>query len=98
MVGNERDYSHSVSGANLYHVHSKLFACGDCRKGQSLVVHAINEGRQAARLVDAFLTSGISASGDATDGIPLSQMSSLLPGPGGVVHVDARRQLVDSKA
>lgn len=27
----------------------------DCRRGQSLVVWAISEGRQAAREVDAFL-------------------------------------------
>jgi glutamate synthase (NADPH/NADH) small chain len=33
----------------------KVFAAGDCRRGQSLVVWAINEGRGAARAVDAFL-------------------------------------------
>jgi NADPH-dependent glutamate synthase beta subunit-like oxidoreductase len=33
-----------------------VFAAGDCRRGQSLVVWAINEGRGAARAVDAFLT------------------------------------------
>lgn len=33
----------------------KLFACGDMRRGQSLVVWAIREGRQAARAVDEFL-------------------------------------------
>ncbi|KAK3869551.1 hypothetical protein Pcinc_025135 [Petrolisthes cinctipes] len=33
----------------------KIFAAGDCRRGQSLVVWAINEGRQAAREVDAYL-------------------------------------------
>ena len=33
----------------------KLFAAGDCRRGQSLVVWAINEGRQAARECDRFL-------------------------------------------
>jgi len=32
-----------------------VFAAGDCRRGQSLVVWAIMEGRQAAREVDAFL-------------------------------------------
>ena len=32
-----------------------VFAAGDCRRGQSLVVWAINEGRGAARSVDAFL-------------------------------------------
>ena len=36
--------------------HPKVFACGDMRRGQSLVVWAIREGRQAARAVDKFLT------------------------------------------
>ncbi len=34
---------------------AKVFAAGDMRRGQSLVVWAIREGRQAARAVDAFL-------------------------------------------
>ncbi|MDM8564756.1 glutamate synthase subunit beta [Candidatus Halobeggiatoa sp. HSG11] len=33
----------------------KVFAAGDMRRGQSLVVHAIREGRQAARAVDQYL-------------------------------------------
>ena len=33
----------------------KIFAAGDMRRGQSLVVWAIREGRQAARSVDEFL-------------------------------------------
>ncbi|RTG89750.1 glutamate synthase (NADPH/NADH) [Schistosoma bovis] len=33
----------------------KVYAAGDCRRGQSLVVHAINEGRLAARQVDLDL-------------------------------------------
>jgi glutamate synthase (NADPH/NADH) small chain len=46
VVANERDYRTSVD---------KLFAAGDVRRGQSLVVWAIREGRQAARSVDEFL-------------------------------------------
>jgi glutamate synthase (NADPH/NADH) small chain len=42
----ERSYATSVS---------KVFAAGDMRRGQSLVVWAIREGRQAARAVDTFL-------------------------------------------
>jgi glutamate synthase (NADPH/NADH) small chain len=34
---------------------SKVFAAGDLRRGQSLVVWAIREGRQCARAVDEFL-------------------------------------------
>jgi glutamate synthase (NADPH/NADH) small chain len=33
----------------------KVFACGDMRRGQSLVVWAIREGRQAAHSVDKYL-------------------------------------------
>jgi glutamate synthase (NADPH/NADH) small chain len=34
---------------------NNVFVAGDCRRGQSLVVWAINEGRGAAREVDRFL-------------------------------------------
>jgi NADPH-dependent glutamate synthase beta subunit-like oxidoreductase len=37
-----------------------VFAAGDCRRGQSLVVWAIWEGREAARAVDAYLAGGVS--------------------------------------
>ena len=40
------DYQSSVN---------KIFAAGDMRRGQSLVVWAIREGRQCARAVDAYL-------------------------------------------
>jgi len=42
----EEKYSTSVAG---------VFAAGDCRRGQSLVVWAINEGRGVAREVDRYL-------------------------------------------
>ena len=38
-----------------------VFAAGDCRRGQSLVVWAIREGRDAAAAVDAYLTAHHSA-------------------------------------
>ncbi|XP_075752251.1 uncharacterized protein LOC119174150 isoform X2 [Rhipicephalus microplus] len=42
--------------ANSYHTSvPRVYAAGDCRRGQSLVVHAINEGRQAARQIDLDL-------------------------------------------
>jgi glutamate synthase (NADPH/NADH) small chain len=44
----------------------KVFAAGDMRRGQSLVVWAISEGREAARKVDEFLTGSTAlASKDA---------------------------------
>jgi glutamate synthase (NADPH) small chain len=44
----------------------KVFAAGDCRRGQSLVVWAINEGRGAARAIDEFLmgTTSLPAPGN----------------------------------
>lgn len=48
--------------SNFQAVHGKfatniegVFAAGDCRRGQSLVVWAINEGRGAARAIDIYL-------------------------------------------
>jgi glutamate synthase (NADPH/NADH) small chain len=34
-----------------------VFVAGDARRGQSLIVWAINEGRQCARMVDRHLRS-----------------------------------------
>ncbi|XP_035687189.1 glutamate synthase [NADH], amyloplastic-like isoform X1 [Branchiostoma floridae] len=41
----------------------KLYAAGDCRRGQSLVVTAISEGRQAARQIDLDLMGFTSLAG-----------------------------------
>jgi len=46
-----------------------IFAAGDCRRGQSLIVWGINEGRMCAREVDSYLTG----------------MGSALPVTGGIV-------------
>ena len=46
VVANEADYRTSAD---------KVFAAGDMRRGQSLVVWAIREGRQAARSIDEYL-------------------------------------------
>jgi len=51
--GNARASTESA-GAYATNV-PKVFAAGDMRRGQSLVVWAIREGRQAARAVDEFL-------------------------------------------
>ncbi len=51
--GNARA-STDFSGGYVTNV-DKVFAAGDMRRGQSLVVWAIREGRQAARAVDEFL-------------------------------------------
>jgi glutamate synthase (NADPH/NADH) small chain len=47
----------STEGKDAYATSAaKVFAAGDVRRGQSLVVWAIREGRQCARSVDEFLT------------------------------------------
>ncbi|RVC00687.1 glutamate synthase subunit beta, partial [Mesorhizobium sp. M7A.F.Ca.CA.002.15.2.1] len=46
VEANDRDYKTSVD---------RLYAAGDVRRGQSLVVWAIREGRQAARAIDEAL-------------------------------------------
>jgi glutamate synthase (NADPH/NADH) small chain len=46
VQANTDDYRSSIA---------KIFAAGDMRRGQSLVVWAIREGRQCARAVDEFL-------------------------------------------
>jgi glutamate synthase (NADPH/NADH) small chain len=46
----------STDGAGCYATNvPKVFAAGDTRRGQSLIVWAIREGRQCARAVDEFL-------------------------------------------
>ena len=46
----------TTDGAGCYQTSvPKVFVAGDMRRGQSLVVWAIREGRQAARAVDEFL-------------------------------------------
>ena len=46
----------TTDGADSYKTNKdKVFAAGDMRRGQSLVVWAIREGRQAARAVDEYL-------------------------------------------
>ena len=46
VAADDRDYKTSLD---------KVFVAGDMRRGQSLVVWAIREGRQAARAVDEYL-------------------------------------------
>jgi len=47
----EKEYKTSIN---------KVFVAGDMRRGQSLVVWAISEGRECARKVDEFLNEGVS--------------------------------------
>tara|TARA_A100001037_G_scaffold82982_1_gene75009 strand:- start:32231 stop:33796 length:1566 start_codon:yes stop_codon:yes gene_type:complete len=46
FIGNHGEFTTNIE---------KVFVAGDCRRGQSLVVWAINEGRGAARSIDEYL-------------------------------------------
>ncbi|HEX6390741.1 MAG TPA: glutamate synthase subunit beta [Solirubrobacteraceae bacterium] len=54
-LGVEKD-ARGNAAASVYETSvDGVFAAGDCRRGQSLIVWAINEGRQAARMCDRYL-------------------------------------------
>jgi glutamate synthase (NADPH) small chain len=54
-LGLELDERGNVRTENYQTSNQKVFAAGDMRRGQSLVVWAISEGREAARAADIFL-------------------------------------------
>jgi glutamate synthase (NADPH/NADH) small chain len=54
-VKTQAPYTSSVEG---------VFAAGDARRGQSLIVWAINEGRQCARMVDRYLAGRRNGAGE----------------------------------
>ncbi len=56
QLGVERDPRGNVKAVKPYTTSvDGVFAAGDARRGQSLIVWAINEGRQCARMVDRYL-------------------------------------------
>lgn len=56
QLGLELDRRGNVQADNYQTSVEKIFTAGDMRRGQSLVVWAISEGREAARAVDVYLT------------------------------------------
>ena len=59
-LGVELDNRGNVAADNYQTSAPNIFAAGDMRRGQSLVVWAISEGREAAVVIDEFLTNGSS--------------------------------------
>jgi glutamate synthase (NADPH) small chain len=58
QLGVEKDPRGNVKAIKPYTTSVEgVFAAGDARRGQSLIVWAINEGRQCARMVDRYLAS-----------------------------------------
>jgi glutamate synthase (NADPH/NADH) small chain len=78
QLGVERDPRGNVKAVRPYTTSvDGVFAAGDARRGQSLIVWAINEGRQCARMVDRYLAGtrngtpedeGIAGHGQADEG------------------------------
>ena len=54
-MGLELDHRGNVITENYQTNMDKVFACGDMRMGQSLIVWAINEGRKAASSIHYYL-------------------------------------------
>jgi glutamate synthase (NADPH) small chain len=72
-----KPYTTSVDG---------VFAAGDARRGQSLIVWAINEGRQCARMVERYLAArrnGEAATGAAPEDEGLAGHADADEGPDG---------------
>jgi glutamate synthase (NADPH/NADH) small chain len=58
QLGVEKDVRGNVKAVAPYTTSVEgVFAAGDARRGQSLIVWAINEGRQCARMVDRYLAA-----------------------------------------
>ncbi|HSZ14526.1 MAG TPA: glutamate synthase subunit beta [Solirubrobacteraceae bacterium] len=58
QLGVEKDDRGNVKAVKPYTTSvDGVFAAGDARRGQSLIVWAINEGRQCARMVDRYLAA-----------------------------------------
>jgi glutamate synthase (NADPH/NADH) small chain len=77
QLGVERDPRGNVKAVKPYTSSVEgVFAAGDARRGQSLIVWAINEGRQCARMVDRYLAgrrNGVDVAAaplSVDDGIP----------------------------
>jgi glutamate synthase (NADPH/NADH) small chain len=79
QLGVEKDPRGNVKALKPYTTSvDGVFAAGDARRGQSLIVWAINEGRQCARMVDRYLAgcartltqedNGIAGHADADEG------------------------------
>jgi glutamate synthase (NADPH/NADH) small chain len=70
-LGVERDRRGNVQSVAPYTSSVEgVFAAGDARRGQSLIVWAINEGRQCARMVERYLAGKRRAQAGEGPGLP----------------------------
>jgi glutamate synthase (NADPH/NADH) small chain len=65
VIQADENYMTSVPG---------IFSAGDCRRGQSLIVWAISEGREAARGIDLYLTGKSELSTKGPGDLPMKPM------------------------
>jgi glutamate synthase (NADPH) small chain len=71
QLGVEKDPRGNVKAVKPYTTSvDGVFAAGDARRGQSLIVWAINEGRQCARMVDRYLAGQLNGKGASTEELP----------------------------
>jgi glutamate synthase (NADPH/NADH) small chain len=77
QLGVDKDQRGNVKAPTYETTAPGVFAAGDARRGQSLIVWAINEGRQCARMVNRYLkgldgrdgrATTVGRSGDADEG------------------------------
>jgi glutamate synthase (NADPH/NADH) small chain len=77
QLGVEKDPRGNVRAVKPYTTSVEgVFAAGDARRGQSLIVWAINEGRQCARMVDRYL-AGWRNGAVAREGVSLPEDQAL---------------------
>jgi glutamate synthase (NADPH/NADH) small chain len=68
QLGVERDGRGNVAATDYATSAPGVFAAGDARRGQSLIVWAISEGRRCAEAVDRFLAAGTPVAADERAG------------------------------
>jgi glutamate synthase (NADPH/NADH) small chain len=88
-LGVQRDPRGNVRAPTYATSEAGIFVAGDARRGQSLIVWAINEGRQCARMVERYLadvfgareplhTGNVNPADDGPKGPPLHAQGGLL--------------------
>jgi glutamate synthase (NADPH/NADH) small chain len=83
-LGVEREARGNVKSVGPYATSvDGVFAAGDARRGQSLIVWAINEGRQCARMVDRYLAARAGETGTAPEDGALAGHADADAGPEG---------------
>ena len=70
-LGVELDERGNIAAGSNYQTNvENVFTAGDCRRGQSLIVWAISEGREAARHVDIYLMGESELPTKGSDDLP----------------------------